>query len=109
MSASSSTVHEQSLSVSSTARHRLIYVIVALAVVPVIGILIWQGITSSGNPDPTLPNTSHLSAILDTSVLVFREGLESILVLAAITAGLSRKQEGMASPIFLGACAGYNT
>jgi high-affinity iron transporter len=56
---------------------------------------------------PDLANTSHLAAILDTSVLVFREGLESILVLAAITAGLTRKQDGMASPIFLGASAGF--
>ena len=100
-------MHDQSFSVSSTHWHRLIYVLVALATLPVIGILIWQGVTSSGNPDPTLPNTSRLSAILDTSVLVFREGLESILVLAAITAGLSRKQDGMAGPIFLGASMGF--
>jgi high-affinity iron transporter len=80
---------------------------VGLLLLPVVGILIWQGVTSSGNPDPTLPNTSHLAAILDTSVLVFREGLESILVLAAITAGLSRKQDGMAGPIFLGASTGF--
>ena len=48
-----------------------------------------------------------MKAILDTSVLVFREGLESILVLAAITAGISRKQSNLASPIFLGASAGF--
>jgi high-affinity iron transporter len=100
-------MHDHSLSETSTHWHRLVWVLVVLALVPVIGILIWQGVTSSGNPDPTLPNTSRLSAILDTSVLVFREGLESILVLAAITAGLSRKQDGMAGPIFLGASAGF--
>jgi high-affinity iron transporter len=100
-------MHDHSLPAASTAWHRLVYVLVALATLPVIGLLIWQGVTSSGNPDPTLPNTSRLSAILDTSVLVFREGLESILVLAAITVGLSRKQDGMASPIFLGASAGF--
>jgi high-affinity iron transporter len=85
----------------------MIYILIALALLPIIGLLIWQGITSSGSPDPTAPNTSHLSAILDISVLVFREGLESILVLAAITAGLSRKQEGRAMPIFLGASSGF--
>ncbi len=105
----SSTLHGHSLPASTSPANwqRLVYVLVALAALPVVGILIWQGVTSSGNPDPTLPNTSHLSAILDTSVLVFREGLESILVLAAITAGLSRKQEGMAGPIFVGASAGF--
>lgn len=100
-------MHDQSLTASSTAWHRVIYVLIGLAILPVIAILIWQGVTSSGNPDPTVSNTSHLAAILDTSVLVFREGLESILVLAAITAGLSRKQDGMASPIFIGASAGF--
>ncbi|HEV3271915.1 MAG TPA: FTR1 family protein [Candidatus Methylacidiphilales bacterium] len=100
-------MHNPSFSALSIHWRRLVYVVAALAMLPVVGILIWQGVTSSGNPDPTLPNTSHLSAILDTSVLVFREGLESILVLAAITAGLSRKQDGMAGPIFLGASAGF--
>ena len=100
-------MHDQPLPASSTNWQRMVYVLVALATVPVIALLIWQGVTSSGNPDPTLPNTSHLAAILDTSVLVFREGLESILVLAAITAGLTRKQDDMASPIFLGASMGF--
>jgi len=99
--------HPLPASASPANWHRLIYVLVGLAILLVIGILIWQGMTSSGNPDPTLPNTSHLAAILDTSVLVFREGLESILVLAAITAGLSRKQDGMATPIFIGASTGF--
>ncbi len=110
----STTVHDRplpasaSVPASTTNWTRLIYyILVALAALPVVVILIWQGLTSSGNPDPTLPNTSHFSAILDTSVLVFREGLESILVLAAITAGLSRKQEGLASPIFVGASTGF--
>jgi high-affinity iron transporter len=107
MSPSLSTVHDQPAPPVSTAWHRLIYVVLGLSLVPVIGLLIWQGITSKGNPDPTLATNSHLAAILDTSVLVFREGLESILVLAAITAGLSRKQGDMASPIFLGASTGF--
>jgi high-affinity iron transporter len=104
------TVHNHSLPAASTAHanwQRLVYILVGLAVLPIVALLIWQGITSSGNPDPTVPNTSRVAAILDTAVLVFREGLESILVLAAITAGLSRRQDGMASPIFLGASTGF--
>jgi len=103
----SSTLHDHHLPASSIHWQRLVYILVALSALPVVGLLIWQGVTSSGNPDPTLPNTSHFSAILDTSVLVFREGLESILVLAAITAGLTRKEGGMASPIFVGASTGF--
>jgi high-affinity iron transporter len=100
-------MHDHPLPAAPANWHRLVYVLVALAVLPVLALLIWQGVTAHGSPNPTLPNTSHFAAILDTSVLVFREGLESILVLAAITAGLSRKQDGMASPIFLGASMGF--
>jgi high-affinity iron transporter len=100
-------MHDQSVPVPPTGWHRVVYALIGLALVPVTGLLIWQGITSHGSPDPTLPNTSHFAAILDTSVLVFREGLESILVLAAITAGLSRKQDNLASPIFVGASVGF--
>jgi high-affinity iron transporter len=106
---SSSTVQEHRLPVASSLWRRLIYLLLALAAIPVVALLIWQGVTSSGNPDPTVPNTSYLSAILDIAVLVFREGLESILVLAAITAGLSRSttQGNRALPIFLGASSGF--
>ncbi len=104
---SSSIVHEQPSSISAPAWLRGAYVVLSAALLPLVGLLIWQGVTSHGSPDPTATNTSHLAAILDTSILVFREGLESILVLAAITAGLSRKQTGQASPIFLGACLGF--
>ncbi len=103
----SSTAQDASLSTGTSPWRRLIYFIVALSLLPILAILIWQGITSHGSPDPTAPQTSHLSAILDISVLVFREGLESILVLAAITAGLSRKQEGRSFPIFVGASTGF--
>jgi high-affinity iron transporter len=96
-----------SLSIEPRSWRWLIYLVVALGVLPVVGILIWQGVTSHGNPDPTTPHTSYLSAILDIAVLVFREGLESILVLAAITAGLSRKQEGKTMPILVGASLGF--
>lgn len=100
-------MHDHPLPTSSTAWQRVVYIILGLALLPILALLTWQGLTSHGSPNPTAPNTSHLAAILDTSVLVFREGLESILVLAAITAGLSRKQEGQASPIFLGASLGF--
>jgi len=103
-----STLRDQSLPATTTpAWRRLLYILLALATLPVVGILIWQGVTSHGNPDPTTPNTSYLSAILDISVLVFREGLESILVLAAITASVSRNQGNRAQPIFLGASTGF--
>jgi high-affinity iron transporter len=85
------------------------YGVAALAAVPIVALLVWQGLTAHGSPDPTVPKTSHWSAILDITVLVFREGLETILVLAAITAGLSRKGESKhhSAPIFAGAGLGF--
>ena len=107
MAMAAPTVQDNVHAASPSKSHPWAWVLVALLALPIVAILIWQGVTSSGNPDPTVANTTRLSAIMDTAVLVFREGLESILVLAAITAGLSRRQDGMAKPIFAGASAGF--
>ena len=76
-------------------------------VVLVVGLLLWQGITSRGNPDPTVATLSPLAAVVDTAVLVFREGLESILVLAAVTASLARTRPGYWKPVGSGAGIGF--
>jgi high-affinity iron transporter len=69
----------------------------------VVGLLIWQGITASGSPDPTTPQIGATAAVVDIGVLVFREGLECILVLAAITASLTGSGDGFQRPIAAGA------
>jgi high-affinity iron transporter len=107
----STLVHEHSSASESTApgsRSRWPWIVALLAALPIVAILVWQGLTSAGSPDPTVPKTGHWSAILDISVLVFREGLETILVLAAITAGLARKNGTThhTLPIFSGAALG---
>ncbi|WP_067931101.1 FTR1 family iron permease [Alicyclobacillus kakegawensis] len=71
-----------------------------------IAVLIWQAITAAGNPDPTAHGTSPTAAMIDTAVLVYREGLECILVLSAIIAGLIRTQRVYWKPISVGAGAG---
>jgi high-affinity iron transporter len=68
----------------------------------VVGVLVWQGITANGAPDPTTSNITPSTAILNTAILVFREGLEAILVLSAITAGLVRSKKDSWKPIFVG-------
>src|SRR5262245_42603824 len=60
-----------------------------LAAATVIAIMVWQGVVEQGAPDPMRPNTSPTVACLDIGVLVFREGLECILVLAAVTASMT--------------------
>lgn len=69
----------------------------------VIAALVWQGVTAGGNPDPTSHNIGRGAAIVDTGILVFREGLETILVLSAITASLMRTGQGYWRPISAGA------
>ncbi len=80
--------------------------LLALAALCVVGLLIWQGITASGNPDPTVSHLNHNAAILDTGILVFREGLECILVLAAITASMLGSNQSYRRPIAAGAGLG---
>jgi high-affinity iron transporter len=76
---------------------------VSIAALAVVAILIWQGIAAHGVPDPTEPNTGATVAALDIGVLVFREGLECILVLAAITASMTGPKRAHRKPVAMGA------
>src|SRR5207248_3380656 len=69
----------------------------------VVAMLVWQGITAQGAPDPMRPNTSPTVAFLDIGILVFREGFECILVLAAITASMTGPNRDHRRPVALGA------
>ena len=73
----------------------------------ILSILVWQAFTSHGNPDPTVGHVSPTAMVVDTGILVFREGLEAILVLAALTASLVRTEEGYWKPVALGASASF--
>src|SRR5438309_1121905 len=74
-----------------------------LAAAAVVAVLIWQGLSEQGAPDPMRPNTSPTVAFLDIGVLVFREGLECILVLAAITASMTGTKQTHRRPVGIGA------
>src|SRR6202048_3488165 len=73
----------------------------------VVAMLVWQGMTAHGAPDPTQPNTTPTVAFLDIGILVFREGLECILVLAAITASMTGEKRAHRRPIALGAAIAF--
>lgn len=73
----------------------------------IFGVLIWQGLTSGGNPNPLNYARGSFAGILDISVLVFREGLECILVLSAITAGMVKSHESYQRPVAAGAGVGF--
>src|SRR5436189_4295964 len=76
---------------------------VIVAVFLMVVLLVWQGVTAHGAPDPRQPNTSPTVAFLDIGILVFREGLECILVLAAITASMTGAKRVHRQPVALGA------
>jgi high-affinity Fe2+/Pb2+ permease len=70
-------------------------------------VLLFLALTASGGvPDPTevRPGSlGHGTVILDPGVLVLREGLEAILVLAAVVAGLRGSNAAMRRPVAAGA------
>ena len=73
----------------------------------VASMLIWQGVAAQGAPDPLRPNTSSTVAFLDIGILVFREGLECILVLAAITASMTGPKREHRRPVAFGAAFAF--
>ncbi|PZA05739.1 MULTISPECIES: FTR1 family protein [unclassified Meiothermus] len=56
----------------------------------------------SGPLDPEA-HTALFSRVLDTAILIFREGLEAVLVLAALAAGLLRRDSPAYRPLLAGA------
>ncbi|MEY2536881.1 MAG: high-affinity iron transporter [Verrucomicrobiota bacterium] len=82
----------------------LVLCVLALALA---ALFLWQGVTQHGAPDPLRPNTSPTVAFLDIAILVFREGLECILVLAAITASMTGAKEAHRRPVAAGAAVAF--
>ena len=78
------------------------WVLVVLAVAVAAVVLGWHA--HGGTPDPTDPAThmSRTSAIVNSAVLVFREGLETILVLAAIMASFLGGNRAYRRPVAVG-------
>jgi high-affinity iron transporter len=79
-----------------------IWVAVVLAVAVAGVILAWH--SSGGTPDPSNPanHMSRTSAVIDSAILVFREGLETILVLAAVTASFRGANGVYRRPVAIG-------
>jgi high-affinity iron transporter len=78
--------------------------LITVSLLVVVGVIVWQGGHYQGNPDPTAKNITPGAAIINTAILIFREGLEAILVLSAIISGLvKKKQDNYWKPISAGA------
>ena len=73
----------------------------------VLAVLVWTAIASGGSPDPTSLGSPSTVKALDIAVLVFREGLECILVLAAITASMKGSTQSYQRPVAAGAALAF--
>ena len=83
-------------------------ILISLAALLVVAVMAWQAITAGGNPTPDAKGLSHTAMIVSTGVLVFREGLEAVLVLAAVTAGMARgTQRASLRAVPVGAAAAF--
>lgn len=90
-------------SASAASIFRLLLIAGGLAV---LAILLWTALSAAGNPNPEAQRPGSLAAIFDIGVLVFREGLECILVLSAITASMAKAGQSYQRPVALGVAAG---
>jgi high-affinity iron transporter len=72
------------------------------------GLLLYTALTAQGGvPDPTeTRDLSHGAVVLNSALLVLREGLEAILVLAAVLASFRGANAVRAKPVRLGVVAG---
>ena len=82
-------------------------IVFGLAALLLVIVLIWQGIVSSGNPIPIAHQTGSFAGILDIGVLVFREGLECVLVLSALTASMAKSGDSYRRPVAAGVAFGF--
>lgn len=73
----------------------------------VVAVLVWQAVVAHGNPDPLAEGLSPAAAIMNTGIVVFREGLEAVLVLAALTASMLKKRQDSWKPIAVGAALSF--
>ena len=80
---------------------RVISALVTAGVAAVAGVLVLQVLKTGGLPNP-IAHADFGARVLDIAVLVFREGLECILVVAAITANMVGVRKGYQRPVAAG-------
>lgn len=78
--------------------------------VAILGLFVWLALGGhGGTPDPTNPAThlGHGAVIVDSAILVLREGLETILVLAAVTASFRGDRRRLRRPVAAGGALAF--
>jgi high-affinity iron transporter len=80
--------------------------VLAVSGVMAVAVIVWQALAVSGNPNPLAGGSGSFAGVLDIGVLVFREGLECVLVLAVITSSAGGRRLDHENPIALGVGGG---
>jgi high-affinity iron transporter len=78
----------------------------ACIVLLVAGLVSRQGVATMRIPHSLLHSGGYASSVLDISVLVFREGLECVLVIAAVAGGIAKNQRSYRKALALGVLIG---
>ena len=91
---------------SHPARNRFFPIVLAVGACLLLGVVVWQAIADAGIPNPAALGRGSFAQVVDIAILVFREGLECILVLSAITASLMKSEDAYWRPVATGVGVG---
>jgi high-affinity iron transporter len=76
--------------------------------VALLGALVWITTQSLGvDPTETTAAESHATVVVDSAIIVFREGLEAVLIFAAVTASFLGANRAKRPPVVAGAGVGF--
>jgi high-affinity iron transporter len=81
----------------------------SVAVAIVCGLVYLMATASTGPADPTDPGAhqSHGTAVVNSAIIVFREGLEAVLIFAAVTASFLGANKRRRRPVVAGAALAF--
>jgi high-affinity iron transporter len=92
-------------SAQSSSTTRLAWWVSGLAVVA--GLVYLMATAKTGPADPTETPMSHGTAVFNSGMIVFREGLEAILIFAAVTASFVGGNRSKRRPVVAGAAVAF--
>src|SRR5690349_23202443 len=95
------------MSASAPGRRRLVWWVAGLAIVS--GLVYLMATASTGPTDPTeaTAQQSHATVVFNSAIIVFREGLEAVLIFAAIIASFLGANKARRRPVVGGALAAF--
>jgi high-affinity iron transporter len=86
---------------------RLVWWLSGLAVVAALVYLMATATTGPADPTESAKPMSHATAVFNSGMIVFREGLEAILIFAAVTASFLGANRAKRRPVTLGAALAF--